>query len=297
MNSEQIESSAIASSLDQVHQTLIQTFNAEAGAVANLTGAYGRAITAQQAFLSAQGSPAASATAKAAGGAAIRAPKPSTNPFMPPKYADGIFSVPGTGNKDTELSLLTPGEAVIPAEMAKRYAPIIEGMISGNIPGYNGGKPGADTSSTQRGHMAPKLDTADPATFEKLVNQGFSEKDIVDPNIMFLPDLTIDMPSWINQALKEGGQGVDPAIWTEAMSLDAIPGAFRKTLEAAMGQIGPDVDKLADGIQQRVVDRAAAMATAAGTTVTDEIVAAAAKEKLTYCVNRKIQQKEKPVRG
>jgi hypothetical protein len=44
---------------------------------------------------------------------------------MPPKYADGILSVPGTGNKDTELSLLTPGEAVIPAEQAKKYAPLI----------------------------------------------------------------------------------------------------------------------------------------------------------------------------
>lgn len=55
------------------------------------------------------------------------------------KYASGVVSVPGSGNRDTVPAMLTPGEAVIPAAMAKKYAPLIGGMVSGNIPGYADG--------------------------------------------------------------------------------------------------------------------------------------------------------------
>ena len=172
MNTEQLEASAVAASLDQVHQTLIQTFNVEAGAVANLTAEYGRAMLAQQQFLSAQGAAGASATARSAAGAAGRAPRPSVNPFMPPKYADGTLSVPGTGNKDTELSLLTPGEAVIPAKQSKKYAELIQGIISDNIPGFKDGRTGfVSSGATNFAHIGSDI----RMTFGEAASAGYGD--------------------------------------------------------------------------------------------------------------------------
>ena len=54
---------------------------------------------------------------------------------MPKKFAKGVISVPGSGNRDTVPAMLTPGEAVIPSKMAQKYAPLINGMIADNIPG------------------------------------------------------------------------------------------------------------------------------------------------------------------
>ena len=55
-------------------------------------------------------------------------------------YANGVFSVPGPkGAGDVVPAMLSPGEAVIPTNMAKRYAPLIEGMVAGNIPGFKAG--------------------------------------------------------------------------------------------------------------------------------------------------------------
>jgi hypothetical protein len=57
------------------------------------------------------------------------------------KFANGVVSVPGPkGAGDIVPAMLSPGEAVIPTEMAKKYAPLINGMIAGNIPGYELGK-------------------------------------------------------------------------------------------------------------------------------------------------------------
>ena len=64
----------------------------------------------------------------------------------PRGYNSGVVSVPGSGNRDTVPAMLTPGEAVIPAEMAKKYAPLINAMVSGQIPGYSGGKAGSGNS-------------------------------------------------------------------------------------------------------------------------------------------------------
>ena len=256
MTSEQIQAAAVAASLDQTHQRLIQTFTAEAAAIQNLANAYLRAAPALR-----------TAIPNVASATTAGKPPVSTNPFMPPKYADGILSVPGTGNKDTELALLTPGEAVIPAPLAKKFAPLISSMIADNVPGYSQG--------TQKGHIARNLNTSDPAVVERLVSGGMSRADVMDPGINILPDLTMDMPTWINQALKEGGGGVDPAIWIEAMGLDQMPGAFRETLQVAMGETGDQIDELADDIQQRIVNRAAAIAKQTGQVVSDEIVAEA----------------------
>jgi len=111
---EQQKAAAVAHSLDQSHARLTQTFNAEAGAVRNLANEYRSALTALQTFA-------------------------TQNPgaMLPPKkYNKGISLVPGSGNKDTVPAMLTPGEAVVPKDMVKKYAPLINGMIADNIPGY-----------------------------------------------------------------------------------------------------------------------------------------------------------------
>jgi TP901 family phage tail tape measure protein len=119
MTLEQRNAAAVAASLDQVHTTLAQTFTAEATAVNKLTAAYTRSIAAQRSFMP---------TAVPMGRGPIK------------KRAKGKPAiVGGTGNKDSELSLLQPGETVIPTDMSKKYGALINGMIADNIPGYRKG--------------------------------------------------------------------------------------------------------------------------------------------------------------
>jgi TP901 family phage tail tape measure protein len=119
MTLEQRNAAAVASSLDQVHNNLAQTFTAEASAVDKLTAAYARSIAAQKNFMP-TGIPLGRGPLK--------------------KRAKGKPSiVGGTGNKDSELTLLMPGETVIPTKMSKKYGGLINGMIADNIPGYRKG--------------------------------------------------------------------------------------------------------------------------------------------------------------
>ena len=122
MTQQQLEAQAVAASLDQIHSKLRQTFTSEATAVNNLALAYQNAIAKQQAFM---GMPV-----KAGG----------TTRGKTKGYADGVVSVPGPkGKGDVVPAMLSPGEAVIPADLAQRYAPLIAGMVSGTIPGYEKG--------------------------------------------------------------------------------------------------------------------------------------------------------------
>jgi TP901 family phage tail tape measure protein len=115
LTQEQLEASAVAASLDQVHQRLRQTFTSEASAVNALALAYRNAISAQAGF-----------TGPVRGGG-MKGPPQSK------KYSTGVTRVPGTGNQDTVPAMLTPGEAVIPAGAAQDPAnkPIIARMVAG----------------------------------------------------------------------------------------------------------------------------------------------------------------------
>jgi len=120
MTLEQRNAAAVAASLDQVHRNLAQTFTAEAASVDRLTAAYARSIAAQKGFMP-TGVPMA------------RGPIP--------KRAKGKPAVVGgTGNQDSELAFLMPGETVIPTKMSEKYGALINGMIADNIPGYSGGR-------------------------------------------------------------------------------------------------------------------------------------------------------------
>jgi TP901 family phage tail tape measure protein len=119
MTQQQLEAAAVAASLDQIHQKLRQTFTSETAAVNALTAAYSRSIAAQGAMT---------------GGAIGR-----TRPGM--KLASGIISVPGPrGAGDVVPAMLSPGEAVIPAEQSKKYRGIISSLIADNVPGFRFGR-------------------------------------------------------------------------------------------------------------------------------------------------------------
>ena len=85
----------------------------------------------------------------------------------------GIVRGEGTGTSDSIPAMISNGEAIIPAAMAKKYAPLIQGMIAGNIPGYSVGRTGTGTQSTNpfvSGHVAGFEPTQLPQTVKNLQN-------------------------------------------------------------------------------------------------------------------------------
>ena len=125
LSNEELENIAVSNSLATAHKSLSSAYVLESASLVALTNAYREAKVAMSSFA-------------------------STNPGMfmpsraritpPRRFAKGVTSVPGTGNKDTTPALLTPGEAVIPADMAKKYAPFIGQMIDGTLPGHFAGR-------------------------------------------------------------------------------------------------------------------------------------------------------------
>jgi hypothetical protein len=116
LTKEQLEASAVAASLDQVHQRLKQTFTSEASTINTLTTAYQRAMVAQRAF----GMPGAM--------------RPGVSPK---KFAEGgIIAGPGGPTSDSVPIMASNGEAIISAKVVGKYPGIVQGLIADNIPGY-----------------------------------------------------------------------------------------------------------------------------------------------------------------
>jgi TP901 family phage tail tape measure protein len=118
---EQQNAVAAAASLEQSHIRLQQAFTGEAGSIRQLIAEYQRMIAAQNA-------------------AAARFPGMMQPGFRAKGYANGIVSVPGPkGAGDVVPAMVSPGEAIIPTAMNKKYAPLVQGIISDSIPGYKRG--------------------------------------------------------------------------------------------------------------------------------------------------------------
>jgi TP901 family phage tail tape measure protein len=123
MTSEQLEAAAAAASLNQAHQKLTQQFTVEATAVRKLAAAYNDAAIAG-ARLTASG---AISRGRAGGG-------------KTKGYKSGVLSVPGPkGAGDIVPAMLAPGEAVIPADKAKKYRGFISDMMQDRLPGFEKG--------------------------------------------------------------------------------------------------------------------------------------------------------------
>jgi TP901 family phage tail tape measure protein len=210
---EQIDATAASHSLDQSHARLVQTFTAEAAAITQLIAVYQQATAAGAKFAAIN-----PGMMRAPGGA-------------PTKRAKGKpVVVGGTGNKDTELALLTPGETVIPAEMSKKYGALINGMIAGNIPGYKKGLSVAGVaapSGTQFGHITTKMETTVGAFLQSLQNMSADMQQQHSSTIHYLQQLAnlgletkklmtySGLGTWqgeaLNEALGEGKRQVPKA--------------------------------------------------------------------------------------
>jgi len=99
MTQAQIQSAAVASSLEQVHSKLKQTFTAEAAAVDMLTGAYERAIAVQR---------------------GLNVPNMPRGPIRTRKATGGYISGPGTETSDSIPAYLSNGEYVVRAGAVKK---------------------------------------------------------------------------------------------------------------------------------------------------------------------------------
>ena len=120
MTQEQLNAAAVASSLDQTHSKLIQTFNVEKSSLAQLRHEYEKLIATQNAYRG----------PIVAGGKTVK----------PKSFASGgIVSGPGTGTSDSIAAMISNGEAIIPAAMVKKYGPLIQGIIADEIPGFKDG--------------------------------------------------------------------------------------------------------------------------------------------------------------
>lgn len=138
MTQRQLEAQAVAASLDQSHARLIQTFGAESAAVDRLAAAYARATIAQRQLIA--------PTAIGRGAASTR----GASGTPPLQLSSGIFSVPGPrGAGDIVPAMLSPGEAVIPADKSRKYAGLIRGVMNDDIPGYKDGRNPFDKSRIQ----------------------------------------------------------------------------------------------------------------------------------------------------
>jgi hypothetical protein len=143
MTQQQIESLAQSNALHTSHQRLVETFNVEAGAANALAAAYANA--ASQARALAMSSPGLFNAAPGAMGA--------TTGLAPRKYAEGVFSVPGSGTGDKVPAMLEPGETVVSKDNTDKYGPLLKAIGNDSVPGYATGRDGigADGSSISFG--------------------------------------------------------------------------------------------------------------------------------------------------
>jgi TP901 family phage tail tape measure protein len=178
LTQQQLEAAAVAASLDQTHMKLTQSFNSEAEAIRRLAASYNQAVAAQRAF--------------GMGGMPGKGPRP-----QPKGYAKGVVSVPGSGTGDKVPAMLSPKEAIIPAPMAKKYAPLISGMIADNIPGFAKGY--------QNAHATLPFETGSPQYVQalKTTSAAFREFAIKFPQmISVVSNLVAKLPGVLNQQMK-----------------------------------------------------------------------------------------------
>ena len=159
LTAEQLEATTVAASLNQAHSRLTQQFQLETGAVSALRSAYVAATVAATKF--AMANPGMMA--------------PGFSGKIAKKFAKGSTYVPGTGNKDTVASMLTPGEAVIPAPVAQdpQFQPIIDAMVNGTLQGFNGGTKNVTQSSKNKTKMSPKDDFTHVGRSESVSTQQY----------------------------------------------------------------------------------------------------------------------------
>ena len=119
LSNEQLDAAAAATTLEGRTESLTAALNVQRSAVAQLARAYGGYVTA-------------------AGAAASGLPQGFRSRPAKGMATGGI--VGGSGNKDTEPALLTPGEFVINADSSKKFAPLLTAINEGSVGKYADGR-------------------------------------------------------------------------------------------------------------------------------------------------------------
>lgn len=160
MTQAQIEAAAAASSLDQQHMALRQTFTSEANAVDMLTAAYQRAITAQRGF---------------SGG-----PTLNTRPTKPKNFASGgmVVNGPGGPKDDAIPANLSNGEVVLSVDTVKQNPGIVAALLQGRklrVPGF---AEGTKAVSTGFGYSQGHFSGYQTATGQQLMDMAKNDADM-----------------------------------------------------------------------------------------------------------------------
>ena len=230
---EQIDAAAASHSLDQSHARLTQTFTSEASAISRLIAVYQEATAAGAKFA-------------ALNPGMMRAPK--TKGFA----SGGIVEGPGSGTSDSILAMLSNGEAVIPAKTVKQFPELINGLVSGNIPGFKKGTTGVNI---ERSHATGAFGQSS-AQFQAALDMvaGLRELNAQFPNmIRVVSNLTAELPLKLNQAMKQvtlkdgkisGGASIG--------EFESQYGSLSNKFDASAKRGGADV--LSPGIQAALLD-------------------------------------------
>ena len=177
---EQIDAAAAAASLNQAHASLTQQFTVEATAVNALRDAYLSAIAASNKF------------ATANPGMMI--------PRRTPNLAQGgIIKGPGTGTSDSIVARVSNGEAIIPAKSVARFPDVVNGLISGNMPGF------AKGFSTARSHVSMPFERGSTQWMAGVEMAGLQSLASQFPQyINIVSNLIAELPQKINIGLVKG---------------------------------------------------------------------------------------------
>ncbi len=131
---EQLEQQAASQALHNTHTRLVEIFNVEKSAALQLAAAYS-SLSSQMRNMAAQNPALFAGGMRGAAGAVSKLPK------SPKGYEDGIISVPGPkGAGDVVPAMLSPEEAVIPSDRAKKYRGLITAIFQDKVPGFMAGR-------------------------------------------------------------------------------------------------------------------------------------------------------------
>jgi TP901 family phage tail tape measure protein len=159
LSQEELENISISNALYSKHQQLSAAYQLEAAALTSLTSVYRGASAAMGGF--AGQNPGLFMPGK--GG-------------MPRRFAEGTTSVPGPrGAGDVVPSMLSPGEAVIPAKQSQKYSGFISQIIKDKVPGFAGGLFPAFGAAATVGKGIPL--SAGPAAFREAQQARYAARD------------------------------------------------------------------------------------------------------------------------
>jgi hypothetical protein len=172
MTMEQLEAATVATSLNQAHTRLTQSFTAETVAVKALRQAYVEATIAAANF--ARSNPGMMMP----GAKGITLGKNNLG-RKPKGFSSGTTGLPGPmGAGDIIPILAAPGEAIIPSQVAQdpKFKPIISAMVNGTLQGFIDG-----TDNVQPFANSPK--------FQSKIDLGGPSQDVLRSNPSQINDL------------------------------------------------------------------------------------------------------------